>query len=79
MERHSLKTTVTPELGHQRFAVRDACTLCDYEKVRYVAAKSVISNYYGTVDELPHTLTVTDLSESGVSTSAMETVRIPAP
>lgn len=69
LERHSLKTTVTPELGHQRFAVRDDCTLCDYEKVRYVAAKSVISNYYGTVDEQPHTLTVTDLSEGGVSTS----------
>lgn len=69
LERHSLKTTVTPELGHQRFAVKDACTLCDYEKVRYVAAKSVISNYYGVVDELPHTLTVTDLSESGVTTS----------
>lgn len=69
LERHSLKTTVTPELGHQRFAVRDDCTLCDYEKVRYVAAKSVIANYYGVVDEQPHTLTVTDLSESGVSTS----------
>ncbi len=34
----------------------------------YTGAKAVIANYYGTVDGAPHTVTVSDLSESGVTT-----------
>ena len=68
LERHDLKRTITPQLGHQRFAVKDACTLCDYEKVQYIAAKAVVASYFGVADGKPHTISVTDLSESGVST-----------
>ena len=68
LERHDLETTVTPQLAHQRFVVKESCALCDYEETSYVLAKSVIADYYGTVDGKPHTLTVTDLSESGVYT-----------
>ena len=68
LERHSLERTIVPQLAHQRFVIRDACTLCDYESVHYVLAKSVVADYYGVVDGKAHTLSVTDLSESGVST-----------
>lgn len=68
LERHDLERTVTPQLGHQRFAVKDACALCDYEKTQYIAAKSVVASYFGVADGKPHTISVSDLSESGVST-----------
>lgn len=68
LERHDLNREIVPELAHQRFIVKDACSLCSYEKKSYTAAKSVVADYYGEVDGKPHTLTVTDLSEAGVST-----------
>ena len=68
LERHDLAREIVPELAHQRFTVKDACTLCGYEKKSYTAAKSVVADYYGEVDGKPHTLTVTDLSEAGVTT-----------
>ena len=67
LERHVLNTTVTPQPANQRFAVKTSCALCEYEKTSYIAAKSVVSDYYGVVDGQPHTLTVADLSESGVN------------
>lgn len=69
LERHTLEHAITPQLANQRFVVKDACSLCEYEESSYVAAKSVITSYYGEVDGQPHTLTVTDLSEAGVRTS----------
>lgn len=68
LERHDLAREIVPELAHQRFVVKDTCTLCSYEKKSYTAAKSVVADYYGEVDGKPHTLTVTDLSEAGVTT-----------
>lgn len=68
LECHDLSSSVTPQPANQRFVEKDSCTLCDYEKTGYVAAKSVVADYYGVVDGTPHTLTVTDLSESGVRT-----------
>ena len=68
LERHDLAREIVPELAHQRFTVKDSCTLCGYEKKSYTAAKSVVADYYGEVDGKPHTLTVTDLSEAGVTT-----------
>lgn len=67
LERHALEESIIPELAHQRFVIKTACSLCDYEKLAYVAAKSVVSDYYGKADGKPHTLTVTDLSEAGVT------------
>lgn len=46
----------------------EKCTLCDYSSTDYVTAKSVVASYYGTVDGKPHTVTVSDLSDRGVST-----------
>ncbi len=69
LERHVLNTEVLPQPANGRFAVVESCSLCDYVHYEYVAAKSVIADYYGVVDGQPHTLTVTDLSEAGVSTS----------
>lgn len=68
LERHTLKTEVIPQISNGRFAIVEHCTLCDYTKTSYVAAKSVVAGYYGVVDGQPHTLTVSDLSESGVRT-----------
>ena len=67
LERHNLKTEVKAQLDKQRFAVVTSCSDCDYTKTEYVAAKSVVADYYGAVDGQAHTLTVSDLSESGVT------------
>lgn len=69
LEKHELDETVIPQLGHQRFLIHEGCSLCEYEKTNYVTAKSVISNYYGIADGASHTLLITDLSDSGVTTS----------
>jgi len=67
LERHNLKTEVKAQLDKQRFAVVTSCADCGYTKTEYVAAKSVVADYYGAVDGKAHTLTVSDLSESGVT------------
>ena len=68
LEPHTMERTIVPQLANQRFVVKDTCSLCGYAETSYVAAKSVIANYYGVVDGQPHTLTVSDLSEAGVKT-----------
>lgn len=67
LERHTMERTVIPQLGNQRFLVKDTCSQCGYERQSYIAAKSVVADYYGLVDGQPHTLTVTDLSDPGVT------------
>ena len=67
LERHTLHTDIIPQLGHQRFAVVTHCEKCDYADYEFVAAKAVVADYYGVVDGQAHTITVTDLSESGVN------------
>ena len=68
LERHDLTTEILPQPANGRFAVVTSCSLCDYASYKYVAAKSVIADYYGVVDGQPHTISVTDLAEAGVST-----------
>ena len=68
LERHSWETSVTAQPDNSRFAVTSTCTDCGAEESRYVSAKSVVADYYGVVDGQPHTLTVSDLSEAGVTT-----------
>lgn len=67
MERHNIQKNVLPQISNGRFAIVEHCKDCDYQKTSYVAAKSVVADYYGIVDGKPHTLTVSDLSEAGVS------------
>lgn len=69
LERHTLETDILPQPANGRFAIVEHCTLCEYSRYEYATAKAVIADYYGVVDGQPHTLTVTDLSESGVRTS----------
>lgn len=68
LEKHDVAETIRPELAHQRFVEMEKCTLCDYTATDYVAAKSVVASYYGVLDGKPHTVTVSDLSDKGVST-----------
>lgn len=68
LERHTLTTEIIPQISNGRFAIVDYCDDCGYTRTAYVAAKSVVADYYGVVDGQPHTLTVSDLSESGVRT-----------
>lgn len=68
LERHTLNTEVIPQISNGRFAIVEHCADCGYTNTSYVAAKSVVADYYGVVDGQPHTLTVSDLSESGVVT-----------
>lgn len=69
LERHHMETSIRPELAHQRFVEMDACTDCGYAKTSYTAAKAVVADYYGVADGAPHTVTVSDLSEAGVTTA----------
>lgn len=69
LERHTLETNILPQPANGRFAEVEHCTLCNYSRYDYTTAKAVIADYYGTADGQPHTISVTDLSESGVRTS----------
>ena len=69
LERHDLETETLPQPAHGRFATVEKCRLCDYTRYDYTAAKAVIASYYGVADGQPHTISVTDLSESDVRAS----------
>ena len=69
LEYHNFTESVDAQLGNNRFYVTEICDTCDYETAEYITAKSVITSYYGTEDGEAHTLTVNDLSDSGVRTS----------
>ena len=69
LERHDLDSAVLTQLANQRFVEVESCAHCDYTRTEYTAAKAVIASYYGVADGQPHTLSVTDLSDGGVSTA----------
>lgn len=69
LENHHFTETIDGQLGNNRFYVSEHCEDCGYETSEYITAKSVVSSYYGTADENAHTVTVSDLSDSGVHTS----------
>ncbi len=68
-EAHDFNESIEAQLGNQRFHISGTCEECGYIKNEYAAAKSVVQSYYGKVDGKAHTVTVSDLSESGVNTS----------
>ena len=67
--RHNMDSAIRPELAHDRFVEVDTCEDCGYSKTAYTAAKAVIADYFGVVDGQPHTVTVSDLSDAGVTTA----------
>ena len=69
LEYHDFSENVDAQLSNNRFYTTEECNDCGYESSEYVTAKSVVSSYYGTEDGEAHTVTVSDLSESGVRTS----------
>lgn len=69
LEKHHMETVIRPELAHDRFVVMSTCDDCGYAGTAYTAAKAVIADYFGVVDGQPHTVTVSDLSEAGVTTA----------
>lgn len=69
LEKHRMESSIRPELAHDRFVEMDACADCGYAETAYTAAKAVIADYFGVVDGQPHTVTVSDLSETGVTTA----------
>lgn len=69
LESHDFTESVDAQLSNNRFYVAEKCDDCGYETSEYVTAKSVVASYYGTADGEAHTLTVSDLSDSGVKTS----------
>lgn len=68
-ENHDFDETIDAQLGNQRFHITAKCDECGYIKDEYAAAKSVVQSYYGKADGQAHSITVSDLSESGVHTS----------
>lgn len=68
LEPHNLTTEILTQPANGRFVLVEGCTQCDTASFEYVTAKSVIADYYGEVDGQAHTISVTDLSETGVST-----------
>ena len=64
-----MESSIRPELAHDRFVEMDACADCGYADTAYTAAKAVIADYFGVVDGQPHTVTVSDLSDAGVTTA----------
>lgn len=69
LERHSMEGSIRSELAHQRFVKMETCADCGYAETEYTAAKTVVADYYGVADGAPHTVTVSDLSEAGVTTA----------
>ena len=69
LERHHMNSAIRPELAHDRFVEMDTCADCGYSETAYTAAKAVIADYFGVVDGQPHTVTVSDLSDAGVTTA----------
>ena len=69
LEEHDFIESVDAQLGNNRFFIAETCDTCGYETSEYVTAKSVVTSYYGTADGEAHTLSVSDLSDSGVRTS----------
>ena len=69
LERHDMAAETLPQPAHGRFAAVEKCRLCDYTCYDYTAAKAVVASYYGVADGQPHTISVTDMSESGVRTA----------
>ena len=67
-EAHNFNEQIDGQIGNNRFYVLQHCDDCNFEKSEYVTAKSVVSSYYGTADGEAHTVTVSDLSASGVKT-----------
>ena len=67
-ESHDLSSTVDGQIGNNRFYLTGKCDECGFTTSEYVAAKSVVSSYYGTADGNAHTVSVSDLSDSGVHT-----------
>ena len=67
-EVHNLSSTVDGQIGNNRFYLTEKCDDCGYTTSEYIAAKSVVSSYYGTADGDAHTVSVSDLSDSGVHT-----------
>lgn len=68
-ERHDFTESIDAQIGNNRFYVAETCDECGYETSEYVTAKSVVASYYGIADGKAHTVTVSDLSDSGVHTS----------
>ena len=69
LERHHMESSIRAELAHDRFVEMATCADCGYAETAYTAAKAVIADYFGVVDGQPHTVTVSDLSEAGVTTA----------
>ncbi len=69
LERHHMESAIRPELAHDRFVEMDTCADCGYAETAYTAAKAVVADYFGVVDGAPHTVTVSDLSDAGVTTA----------
>ena len=69
LERHDMESAIRPELAHDRFVEMNTCEDCGYSETAYTAAKAVVVDYYGVADGQPHTVTVSDLSEAGVTTA----------
>ena len=69
LEKHHMESSIRPELAHDRFVELEACADCGYSETAYTAAKSVVADYFGVADGQPHTVTVSDLSEAGVTTA----------
>ena len=68
-EQHDFSETVDDQIGNNRFFISETCGDCGYSTSEYVTAKSVVASYYGNADNKSHTVTVSDLSDSGVHTS----------
>ena len=45
LERHSMVTEVLPQPANGRFATVEKCSLCDYTRYDYTAAKAVVASY----------------------------------
>lgn len=64
--RHEMETEILSQPANGRFVRVEKCRQCDYASYTYTTAKAVVASYYGVADGKPHTISVTDLSESGV-------------
>ena len=70
-EAHDFAVTVDPQLGNRRFVVTSTCRDCGFSKTETLAAKCVVAPYRGVVNGQPHSVTLTNLSDKGVTVSVL--------
>lgn len=71
LEAHTFVRTVVPQPANKRFKVVDKCSLCNFEKIEYVAAGPVVENYTGKADGKDHSIKISNYTDESVKVNVV--------